>query len=69
LSKTHHAAFDKGLFTIDQDYRLCVNPSFETESELLQRTLLAQADERLMLPEGSIEPEYLAKHNAALAWM
>jgi putative restriction endonuclease len=69
LSKTHHAAFDKGLFTIDQDYRLCVNPSFETHSELLQRTILEQADERLMLPEGSIESEYLAEHNATLAWM
>ena len=69
LSKTHHAAFDRGLFTTDQDYRLCVNPSFETQSELLQRTILEQAGERLMLPEGSVKVEYLAEHNAALAWM
>jgi len=40
LSKTHHAAFDKGLFTIDLDYCLRVNPEFETQSDLLQRTLL-----------------------------
>jgi len=31
LSKTHHAAFDRELFTIDQEYRIQVNPSFETE--------------------------------------
>ena len=35
LSKTHHAAFDRELFTIDQDYRLRVNPSFNTQSDLL----------------------------------
>ncbi|WP_229504817.1 HNH endonuclease [Natrinema versiforme] len=40
LSKTYHAAFDQGLFTIDQDYRVRVNPAFETESELLRRTIL-----------------------------
>ncbi|WP_221621740.1 HNH endonuclease, partial [Halocatena pleomorpha] len=43
LSKTHHAAFDRGLFTIDRDYRLHVNPSFETESDLLQRTIIERA--------------------------
>lgn len=30
LSKTHHAAFDRELFTIDREYRLRVNPSLET---------------------------------------
>ena len=39
LSKTHHAAFNRWLFTIDQDYRLCVNPEFKTESDLLQQRL------------------------------
>ncbi len=69
LSKTHHAAFDRGLFTIDRDYRLHVNPSFETESELLQRTILDRDGERVALPEESLNPEYLAQHNAALAWV
>ena len=69
LSKTHHAAFDRGLFTIDSDYRLRVNPSFETESDLLQRTIIQQAGERVALPKKSLSPGYLAEHNAGLAWV
>ncbi|MFP8888518.1 HNH endonuclease [Natrialbaceae archaeon A-CW2] len=69
LSKTHHAAFDRGLFTIDQDYRLHVNPAFETQSELLQRTIIEQDGERVALLKESLNPEYLAQHNAALAWV
>ena len=40
LSKTHHAAFDRELFTIDREHRLRANPSFETDSDLLQWTIL-----------------------------
>ncbi|WP_254611745.1 HNH endonuclease [Haloterrigena gelatinilytica] len=69
LSKTHHAAFDRELFTIDRDYRLLVNPSFETQSELLQQTIIEQDGERVPLPEESLNPEYLAQHNASLAWV
>jgi len=69
LSKTHHAAFDRGLFTIDQDYRLQVNPEFETQSELLQRTIHEQHGELVPAIEESLNPNYLAKHNAALAWV
>ncbi|WP_321113112.1 HNH endonuclease [Halorussus salinisoli] len=69
LSKTHHAAFDRELFTIDREYRLRVNPSFDTESDLLQRTIVEQAGERVPLPDESLNPEYLAEHNAALAWV
>lgn len=68
LSKTHHAAFDRGLFTIDQDYRLRVNPSFETQSTLLQQTLLNQTGERITVPDQSVDPNYLRQHNAALEW-
>jgi len=69
LSKTHHAAFDRELFTIDQDYRLCVNPEFETKSDLLQRTIIDRAGERISIPDESLKPQYVAQHNAALAWM
>ncbi|WP_246084333.1 HNH endonuclease [Salinadaptatus halalkaliphilus] len=69
LSKTHHAAFDRELFTIDQDYRLHVNPGFETQSELLQRTIIHQDGEQVVLPDESLNPEYLAQHNASLAWV
>ena len=69
LSKTHHAAFDRELFTIDQEYRLRVNPSFETQSDLLQQTIINQAGERIPVPDASLNPEYLTKHNATLAWV
>jgi putative restriction endonuclease len=69
LSTTHHAAFDRGLFTIDQEYRLRVYPSFETESELLERTIIDREGERISVPKASLDPEYLAQHNAALAWV
>ena len=69
LSKTHHAAFDRKLFTIDQDYRLRVNPDFDTDSDLLHRTIIDQDGERISVPEESLDPEHLAEHNAALAWV
>ena len=69
LSKTHHAAFGRELFTIDRDYRLRVNPDFDTESELLERTIINRAGERISVPEASLDPEYLAEHNATLAWV
>jgi len=69
LSKTHHAAFDRELFTIDQDYRLCVNPSFETQSGVLKRTIIDRAGERISIPDDSLKPQYVAQHNAALEWM
>jgi len=69
LSKTHHAAFDLGVFTLDEDYRLRVNPTFETESDLLQQTIIDQAGEKINLLEGSVNPNYLNEHNAELAWV
>ena len=69
LSKTHHAAFDRELFTIDRDYRLRVNPTFETQSEVLQRTILEQADERISIPDDSIAPAHLAQYNETLGWV
>ncbi len=69
LSKTHHAAFDRGLFTIDQEYRLHVNPDFETQSELLNRTIIDRAGERIPLQEGNLKRQYVAQHNATLGWM
>jgi putative restriction endonuclease len=69
LSKTHHAAFDQELFTIDQDYRLCVNPSFETQSDMLQRTIIDRAGEQVSIPEEGLKPQYVAQHNAALEWV
>lgn len=69
LSKTHHAAFDRHFFTIDADYRLRVDPSFETESELLQRSLVERAGERVPLSDDDVDPVYLRRHNEALGWV
>jgi hypothetical protein len=43
LSKTHHAAFDREFFTLDKEYCLRVSPAFETESQVLQRTLTSSS--------------------------
>ncbi len=69
LSKTHHAAFDREIFTIDQDYRLRVNPSFKTQSDVLRRTILEQAGERVPVPGNQLDPEFVAQHNAAIDWV
>lgn len=69
LSKTHHAAFDAGLFTLDTSSRLQVNPTFETESDLLRRTLLDRAGERVNLPvDTSAMDSYLTEYNRHLDW-
>ena len=69
LNKTHHAAFDQELFTIDRDYRIQVNPEFETESELLQRSIVDRAGKRVAMPDGCVNPEYVERHNASLEWI
>ncbi len=69
LSKTHHAAFDRGLFTIDQDYQIQVSPEFETESELLRRSIVDRAGQRVAMPDGCVNPVYVARHNASLEWI
>ncbi|GGM69626.1 putative restriction endonuclease [Halarchaeum rubridurum] len=65
LSRTHHAAFDAGLFTLDADRRLRLDPDFETESDILRRTLHERAGERV---DVDVEPSYLTRHNGTLGW-
>ncbi|WP_276246169.1 HNH endonuclease [Haladaptatus sp. YSMS36] len=69
LSKTHHAAFDRELYTIDADFRLLVNSTFETQSDLLKRTILNKAGETLPLLETGLSSDHLAQHNAGLEWV
>ncbi|WP_267641948.1 HNH endonuclease [Haloarchaeobius amylolyticus] len=69
LSKTHHAAFDAGLFTLDRDRRLWTAPDFDTESDLLRRTLLDREGTRIPWPETAPDVSArLAEHNAQLDW-
>ncbi len=69
LSKIHHAAFDRELFTIDSDYQLRVNPDFTTESTVLRETILQQAGEKVPFGESGPDPSYLRKHNQELEWI
>lgn len=69
LGKTHHAAFDAGLFTLDSNLRIRVAPSFETESDLLRRTLVSRDGERVRLPEAAPDVrDCLDRHNRTLDW-
>ena len=69
LSKTHHAAFDRNIFTLDEEYQLRVNPEFETDRQLLQQTIIEQAGEQIQLVMERIDPEYLTQHNSNIAWV
>ncbi|MDH5020550.1 HNH endonuclease [Halobacterium rubrum] len=68
LDRTHHAAFDAGLYTLDADFRLHVSPDFETDSDLLRRTLVERAGERVAVPNGALDPAYLDERNQSLDW-
>ena len=69
LSKIHHAAFDRKLFTLDAEFHLQVNPQFETNSQLLRETICDRAGERISLPENTVSPKHLKTHNASLEWV
>lgn len=69
LSKTHHAAFDRDLFTIDSEYHIRVNPEFETESDILQQTIIDRAGETIPFGETGPDPSYLSEHNQELTWV
>ncbi len=69
LDKTHHAAFDAGLFTLDADRRLHVAPGFETDADVLRRTLVARDGERVPMPErATVSGDCLTAHNQQLDW-
>lgn len=69
LAKTHHAAFDAGLFTLDREFALHAAPSFETDSDLLRRSIVDRAGTRVEALAGApLSGEYLARHNEGLAW-
>ncbi|MDQ2074537.1 HNH endonuclease signature motif containing protein [Haloarcula sp. H-GB4] len=69
LSKIHHAAFDRELFTIDHDYRLHINPDFETNSDLLKQTIIDRAGESVPQLDGNIKPAYLRQYNDSIGWV
>jgi putative restriction endonuclease len=70
LNKLHHEAFDRGLFTIDTDYRLRVNPTLSTNSKLVNDSLVVSDGKRVEFPEPAfLDSDLLAERNADLAWV
>lgn len=69
LSQLHHAAFDSHLFTFDTDYRLHVDPKFNTNNPLLISGLL-EREGSIIEPPGDelMDEEYIKKHNKAVKW-
>lgn len=69
LDKTHHEAFDRGLFTLDDEYCLHVAPEFSTESDVLETTLLDREGDRVAFPDARAPAaDHLREHNTTLAW-
>ncbi|MFU1783767.1 HNH endonuclease [Haloarcula japonica] len=69
LRKSHHAAFDPELFTIGRNYRLHVSPDSETDSDLLEQTIVDRTGESVPQLYGNVAPTYLRQHNDSLGWL
>jgi putative restriction endonuclease len=70
LDRTHHAAFDRDLFSIDSSLTLRTNPALETESAILRETLVERDGSTLSLPPcASVDRSHLTARNADLAWL
>ena len=70
LDRTHHAAFDRDLFTIDSSLTLRTNPSFDTDSAILRRTLVEADGSKVTLPaRATVDPSSLSARNADLEWV
>lgn len=65
----HHAAFDRGFFTLDSCYRLRVNPEKEFESSFLRKTLTHRSGERIRFPEEAPSSDLLRRWNENLDWI
>lgn len=69
LSPLHHAAFDSNLFTFDTDYKLHINPEFETDNPLLENGLMESEGEVFEPPhEELMNEDNLEQHNHEVEW-
>lgn len=70
LNALHHRAFDRHLFTIDRNYRLRVNPTFDPAHPFLRETIVERGGEQVSMPtETRPRPGYFEELNATLAWL
>jgi len=63
LCRTHHWAFDAGIFSLDDDYRVLLS-SKAGQAETKNFGLMSLAEQRISLPENGI----LRPHPEALEW-
>ena len=63
LCRTHHWAFDAGIFSLDDDYRILLS-SRVRQAETKNFELMSLAEQRIILPPNSI----LRPHPEALEW-
>ncbi|AUV82035.1 hypothetical protein C2R22_10550 [Salinigranum rubrum] len=69
LDRTHHAAFDRGLFTLDASLTLRTNPSLDTACRTLRRTLLDAEGSTVSLPStATLDTSHLTERNDSLTW-
>lgn len=65
LAQTHDAAFDKGLITFDEVYRLVLGPYLREflPNEALERNFLAYEGKQLQMPDKFLpESDFMQKH-------
>jgi putative restriction endonuclease len=46
-----------------------VNPDFETQSDVLQRTIIKRAGEQVSASDESLDPKYIEQRNSAIEWV
>jgi hypothetical protein len=65
LARTHDVAFDRGLITFDEDYKLVLSSYLQKflPEETLEQNFVAYADKKLRLPEKfQPDPNFLRFH-------
>jgi putative restriction endonuclease len=65
LAQTQDAAFDKGLVTFDEDYRLVISPYLKEflPNEALERNFLDYEGKRIAMPDKFLPDEgFLREH-------
>ena len=63
LCRTHHWAFDTGLFSVNNDYRVILSPALK-RAETKKFELVNMKDKKMVLPGNNI----FLPHQKALAW-
>lgn len=69
LNRTHHFAFDAGLWTFDGDGRLWVNPEYDPQDEWMRKTLHDRNGMRIAaIANAPITEAFVNERNENLDW-